>query len=67
MSTSVNLILRKDKAKPDGTCPVFLQLISERQKRYLSTGVYVLPKNWNQEKRNVRGSYELAPQQNGKL
>ena len=67
MSTSVNLILRKDKAKPDGTCPVFLLLISDRRKRYVSTGVYILPKHWNPEKRIVRGVYELAPKQNARL
>jgi site-specific recombinase XerD len=67
MATSVKLILRKDKAKPDGRCPVFLQIIANRKKRYLSSGVYVQPRDWHRDKQRVRGTHELSAQLNDKL
>ncbi len=67
MAGSVKLILRADKAKPDGTCPIFLQIIANRKKRYHSPGVYIQPKHWNKDKQQVRGTHELVHQLNDAL
>ena len=44
---SVKIILRKDKQKKDGTHPIVIKIIKDRVPRRVSTGHYILEKDWN--------------------
>jgi len=49
--------MRKDKARANGECPIYLRITKNRKPRYVSTGVYILPKHWNKEKEQVRKTH----------
>ncbi|MCH8124036.1 MAG: site-specific integrase [Bacteroidetes bacterium] len=67
MPTRVSLILRKENQRADGLRPVFVQLIAGRKKAYLSTGIFLLPKDWSFERRRVKPGHDLAPRLNAIL
>lgn len=56
MST-VKVLLRKDKIKSNGEAPLYLRITKHRKSRYVAIGVYVLPKDWDEDKCVVRKSY----------
>ena len=66
-NASVKLILRESKKKKDGTAPVWIRITANRKSRYISTGVYIEPKYWNDKKHQVRSSHPIAPALNTSL
>jgi len=46
---------------------VWIRIIANRKSRYISTGVYIEPKYWNDGKRKVRKSHELASKYNAEI
>lgn len=66
-NASVRLILRESKKKKDGTAPVWIRITANRKSRYISTGVYIEPKYWNNKKQQVRASHPIAPALNASL
>lgn len=67
MTPSVRTLLRTSKARKDGTAPVWIRITANRKSRYLSTGIHLLPQHWNERKRQVRSSHELAAAYNARL
>lgn len=47
---TVSVILRNDKIKKDGTAPLHFLIIKDRRKSKVTTGVFIEPKYWNDEK-----------------
>ncbi|WP_263841507.1 tyrosine-type recombinase/integrase [Salinibacter sp.] len=64
---SVRPVLRSSKEREDGRAPVWVRITINRKSRYISTGIYIKPKHWNDRKRKVRKSHELAPAYNDKI
>ena len=62
-TATVKLVLRKHKRKADGTAPVWLRITANRKSRYLSTGIYLEPRHWNETKQRVRAAHPTAPAQ----
>ena len=58
-TATVKLVLRRDKRKADGTAPVWLRITANRKSRYISTGIYLEPKHWNETKQRVRAAHPL--------
>lgn len=56
MST-VKVIRRKDKEKANGEAPLYLRITKNRRSRYVSIGVYVTDKDWDEVKCMVRKTY----------
>ncbi len=67
MAATLKFVLRRDKRRADGTCPIYLRLIERRRARYLTTGIYVDPKDWNEARQQVRRGHPLAAQINRRL
>lgn len=67
MAASVRLVLRTQKARADGTCPVYMRVTVNRRSRFLASGVFVEPRHWNDAKGQVRKGHPLAPAFNAKL
>ena len=67
MAATTKLVLRKDKKRKDGTCPVFVRITANRKSRYISSKVYVAPKYWNADRQEVRTSHDIAPALNKRL
>lgn len=66
-NASVKLILRENKKKKDGTVPIWIRITANRKSRYISTGIYIEPKHWNEKKHKIRASHPLAPTLNASL
>lgn len=50
---SVKLHYFKNKVLSDGTSPIHLQVIHKRIRRWISTGISVLPDNWDDKNRKL--------------
>jgi integrase len=46
-------IIRRDKKRDDGKCPLFLRIYSNGQVKYLSTKVYIPEKHWDEKKQRI--------------
>lgn len=53
---TITPILRTSKVGKDGLAPVWVRVSDTFGTRYMATGVKVLPKDWNEEKKVVRRS-----------
>lgn len=58
MSTSITLLLDMRRPKKNGTFPLILRIIHNRTKAQILTGIYLLAKDWNEEKLLVKSSYK---------
>jgi integrase len=67
MSITVTPVLRRSKARADGRAPVWIRITADRKSRYISTGIQIEPGYWNDTKRVVRRSHELASAYNAKI
>src|SRR5690606_32600822 len=55
-SYSVKAILRTDKKRKDGTCPIHYRIIIDKKALKLPSGEYVEEVNWNKKDGLVKGS-----------
>jgi len=67
MAATLKFVLRTDKRRADGTAPIYLRITERRRSRYLATGIYVDPKDWNEARQQVRRSHPLAAAINRRL
>lgn len=66
-TTSVKLVLRKDKVRKDGTAPIWIRVTKDRRSRYRKTGVRVDPQYWLPKKQEISSTHELADAYNKKI
>ena len=67
MAVSFRLVQRKHKKNKQGESPIYLRITQDRKSNYISTGVVVFPKQWNDEKERVRSSHPIADALNQRL
>jgi len=58
MATTINFILRTERANARGECPIYIRITHNRKSSYLSLGIAVKAKHWNEEKQRVRRSHD---------
>ena len=54
---SLKIVIRTNKKKVDGTCPLALRIIKDRKTRFVFTGQYILEKDWDAEGKEKGYSY----------
>ncbi|GIV60035.1 MAG: integrase [Rhodothermaceae bacterium] len=64
---SVRIVQRKDKTRADGTAPLYVRITARRRSRYVSTGIYVEPRHFNEARQEVRRSHPLSDAYNARL
>jgi len=65
---SIKLILRKDKVnKKTGEAPIYLRIIKDRRTKFMSVGIRLNPKYWNENQQKVRKSYKNSARLNAFL
>lgn len=67
MPITTKLVLRESKKREDGKAPVWLRITANRKSRYVSSGIYVEPRHWNDNKRRVRKSHPISNALNARL
>ena len=58
---------KASKVRADGTAPIYVRVVANRKSSLRSTGVYVAPRDWNENKGQVRASHEIAKALNARL
>ena len=52
---SVKIIIRNDKInQKTGLAPLYIRIIKDRTSKFISLGIKIEPKYWNEEKMNIR-------------
>lgn len=54
---SVKIVIRTNKRKKNGTCPLAVRITKDRKTRFIFTGQYILEKDWNAEEAKVKKSH----------
>jgi len=67
MGTTYHFYLRKDKERANRECPIYLRITQSRKSRYVSSGIYILPKHWNEEKEVIRKTHKNSDSLNNIL
>ncbi len=67
MRITVNFSLKKSKSRTDGKCPIYLRCTMHGQRFELSTGIFIDPVIWNEEKQQVKGRTEEVKILNSRL
>jgi site-specific recombinase XerD len=62
---TVKVVLRENKLNPKtGVAPLYLRIIKDRKAKFISLGVKVKPKYWNEESMTVKKGYPNYSQMN---
>ncbi|XOV91591.1 MAG: tyrosine-type recombinase/integrase [Bacteroidota bacterium] len=64
---SVKVILRKEKEKRDGTCPLAIRIIKDRKVHYIHTDQSIDRKFWDESERRVKKSHPNSARLNNYL
>lgn len=56
--SSVKLLLKLNKLNERGLAPIYLRVTKDRKARFISTGIYIKPSEWNEDSHTVRKSNE---------
>jgi site-specific recombinase XerD len=67
MSVTTKLLLRESKKRSDGKAPIWLRITANRRSRYISSGIFIEPEDWNENRSEVRKSHPLADSYNAHL
>lgn len=67
MGLTVNLVQLKRKKRKNGEIPIYIRITEDRKSRYKSTGISVLPKDWNERNQEIRKSHPRASVLNTQL
>ncbi|MDG5767383.1 site-specific integrase [Balneolales bacterium ANBcel1] len=67
MVTRFHFYLRTDRKKKNGECNIYLRVTHNRKHAYISTGISVLPKYWNDRSESIRKSHSNNKALNGLL
>ena len=61
---SIKLIYREDKINAKGVAPLYIRIIKNRRTRFISTGIMLEPRFWDDENIKVRKSYPNSQRMN---
>ena len=64
---TVKIILKSEKANKKGEVPVYLRIIKDRKAKFISLGISIHPKHWNEEEKCVRKSHKNSTRLNNFL
>jgi integrase/recombinase XerD len=64
---NLKYVLRTNKMRDDGTCPIFLRITAYRQVGYISTKIYIKPEQWDKDKRRVKRNNASCGEYNKRL
>lgn len=56
--TTINFFLRNDRANARGESPIYIRVTHNRKSKYLSLGIRVKEKDWNEQTQRVRRSHD---------
>jgi len=67
MPATFHFYQRENRPDKQGLCPIYLRITHNRKLKYVSTGIKVLPKEWNPNKQEVRRNHRTYSKLNEEL
>lgn len=67
MRVTVNFSLKRSKSRTDRKCPIYVRCTMNNQRFELSTGIFVVPDNWDDERQRNTGRTEDTKILNNRL
>jgi integrase/recombinase XerD len=64
---TVRLILKKDKLNKEGEAPLYIRIIKDRKAKFISLGIKIKPKDWNEKQARVKKSHPNSQRMNNFL
>ncbi len=64
---SISLILRKDKKRQVGDCPIYYLVLFNGKQIKIPTGKYVFEKDWDNSKRRIKSSISISNNLSGRI
>ena len=64
---TVRLILKKDKLNKEGEAPLYIRIIKDRKAKFISLGIKIKPKDWNEKQSRVKKSHPNSQRMNNFL
>jgi integrase len=61
---TVKVLLKQNKVNKNGEMPIYLRIIKDRRTKFISTGVYIKPGQWNEKTMRVRSSHRNSARLN---
>lgn len=61
---TVKVLLKQNKSKKNGDMPIYLRIIKDRKAKFISTGIYINPRQWNEDTSRVRKSHRNSARLN---
>ncbi|MBY0426912.1 MAG: site-specific integrase [Cytophagales bacterium] len=65
--SSIRIVIRTQKTNAAGEAPLWLRVTQHRKSHYISLGIYVNPKEWNEESQKVKKSHPNSARLNNYL
>jgi len=62
--SSIKIILKKNKINSKGEAPLYIRIIKNRKTKFISLGVKILIKDWNERQSRVRKSHPNSQRMN---
>lgn len=62
---STRILLRKDRMNGEGKCPLTIRITKARKSAYLSTGIKLLPNQWDNQRQKIKSNFENHVRANG--
>jgi integrase/recombinase XerD len=64
---TVKILLKTEKADASGKAPIYIRLIKDRKPKYISLGIKLHPKHWNEQEKKVKKSHPNSQRLNNYL
>ncbi|NEM96988.1 site-specific integrase [Pontibacter burrus] len=64
---TVKILLKTEKANAQGEVPLYLRIIKNRAAKYISLGIKLHPKHWNEKEKKVKKSHPNSQRLNNYL
>ena len=62
--SSIKIILKLNKINSIGEAPLYIRIIKDRKAKFISLGIKILPKDWNEKQFKVRKSHPNSQRMN---
>lgn len=57
---NIRVAQKKERVYTDGRCPLFIRFPQDHQSKYITTGIAVLPGQWDSQRQRITGDYPDA-------
>lgn len=65
--SSVTIVLKREKFKPNGECPLFIRLTKNRMSAFISLDIWVKEEMWDEKKKRLKSKFSNSARANNHI